>query len=80
MYILRWIRGPNKFLSWSKTLVPQRHSCVNDVLSVTTNHNKSAKRDKLNGVEDALMWIEQNNMLEHNVIYWTVVYNHDAFG
>lgn len=45
-YILRWIRSPNKFLCWSKTLIPQCHCCVNNVLSITTNNNKSAKENK----------------------------------
>ena len=32
--------GPHKLLSTAKTLVPQCHGCVNDVLSITTYRYK----------------------------------------
>lgn len=39
-YLLRWVVCPDKFLSWPKTLVSQSHCSIDDVLSISTHHNK----------------------------------------
>lgn len=43
---LRGVMCPDKLLSGAKTLVPQGHGSVDDVLSISTYHYKSARTQK----------------------------------
>lgn len=43
---LRGVVCPDKLLSGAKTLVPQGHGSVDDVLSISTYHYKSARTQK----------------------------------
>lgn len=45
LHLLRWIMSPDKLLCRSKALVPQSHSGVDDVLSVSTHHHKPKQQD-----------------------------------
>lgn len=42
-YLLWRIMGPCKLLGRPKALVSQSHCCVDDILAITTNHNKPRK-------------------------------------
>lgn len=48
-YLLRRIMGPCKLLGRPKALVSQSHCCVDDILAITTNHNKPRKHGSQEG-------------------------------